>query len=257
MGNWLFAHRLLIAIILGVILTTFWLYVFRDSLRMRGIAAPLLSLIGFAIGYALVRIFASLEGASSGSMSLFGAELFLPIFFLLGAKLTKRSGRTVSDLFTPCFAAMMIISRIHCLVSGCCYGKVIPWMSEKKLRWPTRELEIVFYTVFLLLFIPRIWKYYKGDAVNPVLQVSSRSENQTLFNKLAGKKPFVPGTAYPIFMMAYGVFRFFVEFFRKKSTTNVFHLSHLWALISLAAGALFWYELKAEEKLKAKKKKRR
>ena len=181
----------------------------------------------------------------------------MPIYFLLGAKITKRPSRTVCDVLTPCFAAMMLLGRFSCIIGGCCFGKVIPWFTKAKLRWPTRELEILFYAVFLLLFIPRIWKYYKGDAAKPALQTSSKTETRTLIDKLAGEKPFIPGTVYPIFMMAYGVFRFFVEFLREKYTTKVFHLSHLWALISLAAGALFWYELKAEEKLKAKKKKRR
>ena len=257
MISWFLDHQLLIAIVFGVILTALWLNAFRDSLRMGWLSAIILSLIGFGVGYALVSIFAFIEGAGTGAMSLFGAELFLPVFFLLGAKLTKRSGKTVCDLFTPCFAAMMIIARINCIIGGCCYGKIIHWFSETKLRWPTRELEILFYAVFLLLFIPRIWKYYKGDAAKPALQTSSKTETRTLIDKLAGEKPFIPGTVYPIFMMAYGVFRFFVEFLREKYTTKVFHLSHLWALISLAAGALFWYELKAEEKLKAKKKKRR
>lgn len=257
MLRWITNNLLYIVVGVGLIMTTLWLFAFRENLRMKGYVAIFLAILGFVVGYALVRVFAFLEGApGKGAMSLFGAELFLPIFFLIGAKLTKRSPRTVCDLYTPCLLATMILARIQCLIKGCCKGKIIPLFGNEQLCWPTREMEMVFYVVFLLLFVPRIWKYYKGEAIYSDNQKSGDAKRQTWFQKKIGKNSFLPGTAYPIYMVAYGIFRFFVEFLRDKGTDKLFHLSHLWALISLGVGALFWYELKAEERIKAKKKKR-
>lgn len=49
--------------------------------------------------------------------------------------------------------------------------------------------------------------------------------------------------------MAYGVFRFIVEFFRDQNTTSLFHLSHFWAVVSLCIGISIYVEISKKEKL--------
>ena len=56
------------------------------------------------------------------------------------------------------------------------------------------------------------------------------------------------GRAYPVYMMAYGVFRFIVEFFRDQNTTSLFHLSHFWAVVSLCIGISIYVEISKKEK---------
>ena len=45
------------------------------------------------------------------------------------------------------------------------------------------------------------------------------------------------GLIYPIYMMAYGSFRFVVEFFRESEhTLGWFHISHLWSVVAVLIG---------------------
>ena len=106
----------------------------------------------------------------------------------------------------------VMCARINCIVSGCCAGLAIPGTH---FHFPTRELEILYYIVMLILLIPRVKK----------------SKN--------------PGSIYPLYMASYGAFRFIDEFFRRSSTGMLFHLSHVWAAIAFAAGLSIYIEINA------------
>ena len=191
-----------------------WLLHFRERLRMNWAAAMGLSLLHVAYGVFCVKVFAVLEGnePGAGAMSLFGAVFFMPLGYWLGAKLSKRSTAEVFDIFAVCMIFTLMCARVNCLFAGCCLGRQISGQSP--LRWPTRELELVFYLVFLLRTAPPVWK--------------GRSDGQV----------------YPLYMLSYGLVRFLLEFFRVSTTNNLFHLSHVWALASVAVGAAFFAELK-------------
>ena len=94
-------------------------------------------------------------------------------------------------------------ARVNCLISGCCLGRLIP---GTQYRWPTREAELIFYAVLLPCFIIR------------------------------SKKTEPAGSLWPIYLTSYGAFRFVTEFFRESETGSLFHLSHLWAVLSLLIG---------------------
>lgn len=189
-----------------------WLLHFRDRLRMHWAAALGLSLFHVAWGVFCVKIFAVLEGNEPGAMSLFGAVFFMPPAYWLGAKLSKRSTAEVFDIFAICMIFTLLCARVNCLFAGCCLGRLIS--ARSALRWPTRELELVFYLIFLLRMAPPVWK--------------GRSYGQV----------------YPLYMLSYGVVRSILECFRVSSSSNLFHLSHVWALASVAVGAAFYAELK-------------
>ena len=48
--------------------------------------------------------------------------------------------------------------------------------------------------------------------------------------------------------MAYGVFRFIVETFRESGSQSIFHIAHLWALVSLCVGASIYVQLQTKRK---------
>ena len=149
-------------------------------------------------------------------MSLFGGVFFMPLTYILGAKLFKRPLGEVADVFTPVMVVTLMCARINCILSGCCMGLPIPGVNG--VRFPTREAELIFYLVLLILLCPKIWRGRTG------------------------------GRAYPVYMMAYGVFRFIVEFFRDQNTTSLFHLSHFWAVVSLCIGISIYVEISKKEK---------
>lgn len=209
---WLKEHSLIVLLLLVTIFNVFWLYRMRRQLQMKWYAVLILSVLHTAIGVCSVKVFAFLESGDIGNMSLFGGVFFMPAAYWLGAKLTKRPCCKVCDVFTPCMLFTLMCARVNCILSGCCTGLFIP---GTQMRFPTRESEILYYIVMLILLIPRV----------------DKDKN--------------PGGIYPLYMATYGAFRFFNEFFRTSSSETLFHLSHVWAAIAFAAGLSIYIEINA------------
>lgn len=226
--SWVEAHSLWLLLAAGATFTAVWL-LGQKRLRISWYTAIVLALLHTLIGVVTVKVFAFMETGfdtnSLGNMSLFGGVFMMPLVYWLGAKLFHRPMAEVFDLFTPCMIFTLLCARVNCIISGCCIGRPIP--GTDGLRYPTREAELLFYAVLLLCLIPRIWR----------------------------KKS--KGSAYPIYLIAYGAFRFVVEFFRRSDSTGFFHLSHLWALVSLIVGIIVYAEIKKSQKAKKQRKQRK
>lgn len=211
--QWIGENSLLVILSIATLFGYFWLIQFTSRLKIKEIWAFLLSAAHTVVGVLCVKLFAFLESGEGGGMSLFGAVFFLPAAYYAAAKLSKRKISDVFDIFTICTIFTLLCARINCLIGGCCLGKVIP--GTDGFRWPTRELEFVFYIVLL------VW-----------------------LGKKVGKGKY-SGQIYPLYMISYGIFRFIVEWFRESEHIfGIFHISHLWALISIAVGAAIYYRLK-------------
>ena len=224
MAQWLLEHSLILLLAAGTVFTFIWQMCLKDTLRIKWYAALIISVLHTMVGVLLVTAFAFMESGfdteSLGNMSLFGAVLFMPLFYWLGAKMTKRSAAKVFDCYTICMIFTLMCARINCLFAGCCQGLVIP--GTDGLHWPTRQAEILFYIVLLIFLGRRV---------------------------LAGK---TGGEIYPIYMFTYGGFRFVIEFFRYTSIQlGIFHISHIWAVISFCIGLSVYIEF--EQKMKKKK----
>lgn len=209
---WMQEHSLIVLLLLGTIFDVFWLYGMRRQLQMKWFAVVAFSVLHTAVGVCSVKVFAFLESGEVGNMSLFGAVFFMPVVYWLGARLTKCPYGKVCDVFAPCVLFTLMCARINCMIEGCCMGAYIPGTH---FRFPTRELEIFYYIVMLVLLIPRV------------------------------KKGRNPGGIYPFYMASYGAFRFVDEFFRTSSTGMLFHLAHVWATIAFAVGLSVCMEINA------------
>lgn len=219
--EWLDANKLIVLLTIGTLFAFSWLFALRERLHMKWYVAIPIAILHTLIGVLSVKFFAFMETGfaldSLGNMSLFGGVFFMPLVYWAGAKLTKRNLGLVCDLLTPCMIFTVMCARVNCILSGCCFGLPIPGMSG--LRWPTREAELVFYLVLLVLLV---WKVWRGRT---------------------------HGEVYPLYMASYGAFRFVVEFFRyQEYSLGIFHLSHLWAAVSLAIGLSIYVELQTKGK---------
>ena len=219
--EWLSDNRLIVFLAIGTLFAFGWLLALRERLHMKWYVAIPIAILHTLIGVLSVKIFAFMETGfaldSLGNMSLFGGVFFMPLVYWAGAKLTKRNLGLVCDLLTPCMIFTVMCARVNCILSGCCFGLPIPGMSG--LRWPTREAELVFYLVLLVLLVRKVWR------------------GQT------------HGEIYPLYMASYGAFRFVVEFFRyQEYSLGIFHLSHLWAAVSFAIGLSIYVELQTKGK---------
>lgn len=196
-----------------------WLYRERKRLEMHWAVALVLSLAFVIVSVLLSMAFARLEnlikGTDNGNMSLYGGLLGLPIIFFIGAKIGKRNISEVFDIFTIPALITVLFARMNCLFAGCCLGLVIPGTT---IRWPVREIEIVFY-ILLILFLGR---------------------------KIHRKETY--GEAYPIYMFAYSLLRTILEFFRVSDSTGIFHLAHLWAILAFVIGISVFLELRKRQK---------
>ena len=164
----------------------------------------MLSIVHMISAVLCAKVFAFMEGVSGG-MSLYGGLFFLPILFILVAWLTNRDIVEACDVFTVPNIVTVFCARMNCLFSGCCLGTIIPGTTD--WRWPTREIELILY---IILYI--------------------------VLRQKTGKSKY-KGKLYPIYMITYGTFRFCIEWFRENdSVVNIFHISHIWSLLSVAIG---------------------
>ena len=213
-------HALFILLAAGTVLAFCWLCLLRDRLKIKWYAAALISILHTLYGVLTVKVFAFMEtGFSAGNldnMSLFGGIFFMPLAYWIGARMFKRSCADVFDIFTVCMIATVMCARVNCILTGCCQGNLIPGLDG--VRWPTRELEIAFYIVLIIVL---------GRII------------------LAGE---IHGEAYPIYMTAYGIFRFIIEGFRYSESGMLIHLGHVWALLSMIIGFSIYTELRKQSR---------
>lgn len=217
--TWLTDRALFILLGCGTLFNVYWLHRCRERLHLRWLSVLLLSVLHTVLGVLSVKVFALFETGNFSNMSLFGGVFFMPLFYWGVAKLAKQKAADVFDVFTICLVFTLMCARLNCMISGCCLGAHIPIEGLTHLRFPTRELELLFY----VLLLSRLWR--------KVLSGSAR------------------GMIYPIYMISYGIFRFVTETLRFSDRTNsILHVSHLWALLSLGIGISIYGELQKKEK---------
>lgn len=217
--TWLSDHALILLLSCGTLFNVYWLHRCRERLHLRWLSVLLLSVLHTVLGVLSVKVFALFETGNFSNMSLFGGVFFMPLFYWGVAKLAKQKAADVFDVFTICLVFTLMCARLNCMISGCCLGAHIPIEGLTHLRFPTRELELLFY----VLLLSRLWR--------KVLSGSAR------------------GMIYPIYMISYGIFRLVTETLRfSDRTDSILHVSHLWALLSLGIGISIYGELQKKEK---------
>ena len=217
--TWLSDHTLILLLGCGTLFNVYWLHRCRERLHLRWLSVLLLSVLHTVLGVLSVKVFALFETGNFSNMSLFGGVFFMPLFYWGVAKLAKQKTADVFDVFTICLVFTLMCARLNCIISGCCLGAHIPIEGLTHLRFPTRELELLFY----VLLLSRLWR--------KVVTGSAR------------------GTIYPIYMISYGIFRLVTETLRfSDRTDSILHVSHLWALLSLGIGISIYGELQRKEK---------
>lgn len=201
-------YALMILLLIATIFNFAWLFLNKKELKMNNIFLIILFALAHTIlGIIFVLVFAYLESGFNkdaiGNISLFGGVFFMPLVYSLYALVRKIKISKAFDIFTVSLISTLFCARINCLVSGCCKGI---YLFNSDFRFPYRELELVYYLIFIILFVKDI---YKGKS---------------------------SGLIYPIYMVSYGLFRFVFEFLRESDSSNVFHIAHIWSLISIVIG---------------------
>lgn len=206
-----------LAVLLGLLAGYPLVWRQKETLGLKkGWQAVLLCICFSACSVLSALVFATLEGLMGGkglafgAISTYGVYLICPVLLLLIARAVGKDGKHWMDVFAAYAMPSLFFLRINCLITGCCGGRPI---GATGLHWPTREAEMVFYTVMLLVLLRR----EKQDAP--------------------------PGTAFPLLMAAYGAFRFIEEWFREAEGTSLLHLAHGWSLVACVIGLGLYFEL--------------
>lgn len=221
---WVADNMLHILLCIGILFNIFWLSEFKSKLNLSTAGVFLLSVLHTLVGVFSVKIFAFLESGSADQMSLYGAVFFMPVVYYFGAKFFKRDIGVVFDIFTICMIFTLMCARVNCLFAGCCQGLPIPGVEST--LWPTRQLELIFYVVL-------------------IVKLGSKVGKRTC-----------TGTLYPVYMMTYGIFRFFVEWLRESEhLIGIFHVSHIWSIIAFVVGACVYIKILKEKEGKKNRKK--
>ena len=214
---WQYSTSLLIVVILNLVVLFYWFLKFQKQLNLRWKEALTIAVLQIVVGLVSMRLMAIIEVGGNmkeaANMRIFGGIFALLVMYLLWAKRTERDPKLVMDVAAICTISGAIGGRLNCLISGCCDG--IPVFFYPEMRWPLREVELVYYAIFVLTYARRI--------------IRRKTHGQV----------------YPIYLMSYGILRFFSEFVREEFTGQLgnFHLAHIWSLISVAIGAVMYYKV--------------
>lgn len=155
-----------------------------------------------------------------------GAALFLLVYFLGGHFLLPRGEARKSFFATTSLVAVSITlahacGRIGCFFAGCCHG--LPTTSIFGLYFPALDTRVYPTQLYEALFLLLLSAFLAMRA-------------------LRGKRD-----GFPLYLVAYGVFRYFIEFLRGDdrgaSPVPFLSPSQLTALVLVAVGfLLFWVE---------------
>lgn len=210
---------LIFTLAVTAILSAGILFHFKDDLGLGIVSAVLLAIFHTAAGVFCVKVFAGMESHQNpldAGMSLFGALFLLPLFYWAGAKLTHRDTALVFDDFGMCVIIALMCVRSNCIVSGCCIGRPIAGIG---FLWPTREIEIVFWALLLVLCLSQ------------------------------KRRAYIKGIIYPQILMLYGIFRFCIEFLRDEDAVlGIFHFGHIWAVVAFIVGSTCYFFMQERSK---------
>ena len=134
------------------------------------------------------------QGLTFGGFSFFGAVFLIPICFLALAKPFGLLAWQAVDCCAPGVAIMISLMRIGCFIDGCCGAYPIEMFGQQVVL-PVQLFEAAFDFVLLML----LW------------HVEDTNKAQ--------------GYLYTIFMIAYSVMRFGIEFLR-DTPKDWLYLSH-------------------------------
>lgn len=219
------------------------LVVFRIYSDKRGIETKLFNLclyaglVGICVGYVMSILTQAVynynetgvfEINSSTGMTFYGgllggAGIFLVIYFIYGAirfkdKIHIKRFWEFADIAGCSIAVAHATGRIGCLMVGCCYGrKTSSWLSVMNVHLGYKTVPVQLYESLFLyaLFAVMSVRVYRGKKYN-----------------------------FPLYLMAYGVFRFIIEYYRGdtvergKTVVDFLTPAQLTAIILFLVGAV-------------------
>ena len=204
--------RLIVFLVAGLILLLFPMLQMARWKQIRWPKVILVALLGTATGIAGAFLWYWLENGKFGGISYFGAVFLVPVVFALFFWLFREPYGIILDLCAPAECTMLVLMKIHCIISQCCGGReLFVTASGISIHFPSQIAELI--NALILLSIVMI----------------------------LDRKKIFPKALYPCFMVLYGATRFVLNFFRAGTTVFFLGMSagHIWSLVSIVVGGLW------------------
>lgn len=205
----------------------------RDTRRKTLIFGALI-FIPFIIGARLGAEFENLLTGSSacvsfslkGPVSLWWGAALATLFSLPVSKLLKTGAQETSDYFAPSIAIGGSISKLGCLLNGCCFGKALTDPRGFGIYYPEGAYA----------------KTLFGDSpVYPVQLFESAAWFLIfLFIMLYSKKRAFKGELFLLTILFYSIARFFSDFYRYRESAAVMTYAQVITLIAALSVFVVW-----------------
>lgn len=171
-----------------------------------------LSICILVMGVIGTHIMFFLENGAWYGRSFFGAVLFFPLLLFPISLLFRIDIIKLVDYATIPGMAALSLAKLNCYISGCCEGRVL-WYTDlgAPVHFPSQLVEMscaMIITLALLLF---------------------------------EKKRSCKGKIYPVCLIAYGILRFILNWFRWDRDPLFMGLSagHIWSIVSIIIGFIW------------------
>lgn len=154
-----------------------------------------------------------LENGRFGGLSFYGAVFLVPMVFAAVAPMLRIPYGNVMDLCAVGECIMLALMKVHCMLGGCCVGRVLFVTATETVRFPSREAELVAAIVIFAVLLR--WA-------------------------MTGKKN---GQLYAWYLVVYGCSRFVLNIFREAWAIKemVLPFGNIWSLVAIVAGLLWLF----------------
>jgi len=161
-----------------------------------------------------------------GGLVFYGGLIGGVLFFFWYVKKQKMDALLVADIIIPAVALGQVFGRIGCFMRGCCYGKE----SEK--------CGVIFKDI--------------GDNLPHIpTQLIESAAVLAVFLFLINRNPKFKGEIFSLYIVMYGIIRFFIEFLRADERGPVFFnmlsVSQLISLLAVIFAAILYGRLKTKK----------
>ena len=161
------------------------------------------------------------ENGIWGGLSFFGAVFLVPIVFIAVSFILRVPYGKVMDLCAVGECIMLALMKVHCMLGGCCAGRVLFVTDEgMEVIFPSRTAELI---VALILFVILLLWALKGKRC---------------------------GQLYAWYLLLYGSTRFVLNIFREAWVTKEMFLpiGNIWSLVAIVIGFI-WLIVHAKRRI--------
>lgn len=221
--------------IINVLALLIFSYFYAKKSQMKIKNALIYVLIVYPMSYVWIYIqgFIASGFKFTGQNNIVKGFVFFPFILYFASRFVHEDRKKLFDFAALNYALLQGVAHIACSIAGCCYGYEWKYgilnVSSQKLLFPIQLLEsLVSLIIFAALLLWQKKRNYVSD-----------------------------GRLYPVFLIAFGSTRFFLEFLRdnEKLFWNISNLA-LWALLMVIVGVSWLSAIYERENKPAKKHKK-